>query len=76
MRRSRLVGIAGRSPYEIPGRAHAFLIFQAALQHIGHLDAGVLVQRYNRTRGQPKQQRRHAGVRVVVQYLVLDAGKL
>src|SRR5262245_57120047 len=45
VRRYRLVLISARPPAELAGPAHALVVLKRALEHVGLLQRGVLVQR-------------------------------
>src|SRR3954447_8454905 len=67
--------ISPRPPAELARPADAFVILERALEHIGLLQRGVLVQR-NDSAGRQLEQRRGDAAVVGIQHLDLDAGKL
>src|SRR5262245_42039339 len=72
--RHRLVLVAGRAPYELARSAHALVVLERALEHVGLLQRGVLVQRHDGA-GREAEQRRGDAAVVGIQDLDLDAGK-
>src|ERR1043165_109165 len=67
--------VAPRPPAELARPADAFVILERALEHIGLLQRGVLVQRHNGA-GRELEQRRGDAAVVRIEQLDLDAGKL
>src|SRR5262245_38376291 len=73
--RGRLVLVAGGTPDELPGTAHALVVLQRAFQNVGLLQRRVLVQGHDGARRELEKRRGDAVV-VRIEHLDLDAGKL
>src|SRR6185437_6627002 len=76
LRGPRDMRVAGRAPDELAGQRLSLVIDEATFEHVGLFHRPMLVQRDLGTRFQLEQDGGHPRIRLGVQHLHADAGKL